>query len=606
MFSNADQVVFSTRLTLENATSDRGYEHPINIHMLPQGKCVVPKKTGPEEDQAKERLWLDKVLRPGGAHDREFLVIGAGAIELRKGVDLFIETATRVIKSNGGARFRFVWFGHGYDPVNDRNVSGYLADQINRAGTHSQVQIVRSTSEIEHAYATADLMLMSSRLDPLPNVAIDMLLAGKPIMCFDRTTGIVDFLDDCDLREFCVASYLDTSEMAQKILTLADDPELLASIANKGSARAREVFDFPAYAARLDEIATTSGIKADRVAEDLEYLLKSEAFRKNLDRNTANPGSAQERSIRQYLENNRTGPSFRRPFPGFNQLIYAEDHGWGAGDDPFVAFLKSGRPEGRWALQVVDEHSPVNPDTMTNARVGLHIHAFYIAEFKDLIERLKFNITQPTLFISAPERNVDLIHDILKVYAGPVGQVQATPNRGRDIAPLLTAFGPKLVADFDIIGHLHTKRSMHVSDQKLIKQWTHFLMENTVGGPAGGPMLDRIVTAMSEAPELGIVYPDDPHIIGWTKNGQYAADLAARMGFDHLSEKIDFPVGTMFWMRSEVLKRFVDMNLGWSDYPAEPLPIDGSMLHAMERLFGVVPGLIGMKSGVTNVKRITR
>ncbi len=78
------------------------------------------------------------------------------------------------------------------------------------------------------------------------------------------------------------------------------------------------------------------------------------------------------------------------------------------------------------------------------------------------------------------------------------------------------------------------------------------------------------------------------------------------MGLGMLPEQFNFPIGTMFWIRPSVLERFVTLDLGWEDYPAEPLPIDGTMLHAFERLFGVVPGLDGKTTLVTNVRGVTR
>ncbi len=606
VLTNADQVVFSTKLTLANATSERGYEHPTNVHVLPQGKCEVPKKSGSREEQEDERLWLDSILRPHGDEDREFVIVGAGTIEIRKGIDLFIETATRVIESSGGSRFRFIWIGEAYGQFNENLRSVHLADQINRAGVQTQVQIVRSTSEIEHAYSLADLMLLPSRLDPLPNVAIDMLLVGKPVVCFDRATGIADFLDDCGLKEACVASYMNTAEMAKKILALADSSEFMAEVAAKGSAHAHETFDFPAYVNRLDSIANSSRAKSDHINEDAQYIISSGAFRSDFYQAEAKTRTAQETLIRKYLVANQNGPYFKKPEAGFNQMIYAEDNGWIGPEDPFVQFLKADRPNGRWSLQVIDESSPINPEALADARVALHIHVYFVEEFRDMLERLKVNKFRPSLFVSAPEHKLDVVHRILEDYNGPVVQVQAVQNRGRDIAPLLTVFGPELVESFDIIGHLHTKRSLHVTDRDTVQRWTTFLMENTVGGTLGGATLDRIVTAMWSTPELGIVYPDDPGIVGWTKNRRQAEVIAARMGIHSLPEKIDFPVGTMFWARSAVLKRFVDMNLSWDDYPPEPLPIDGSLLHAIERLFGVVPGLVGLRSGVTNVRGLTR
>ena len=53
---------------------------------------------------------------------------------------------------------------------------------------------MNNTSAIEAAYKTADILLLSSRLDPLPNVAIDAMLHSKPVLSFEKTSGISDIL----------------------------------------------------------------------------------------------------------------------------------------------------------------------------------------------------------------------------------------------------------------------------------------------------------------------------------------------------------------------------------------------------------------------------
>ena len=73
------------------------------------------------------------------------------------------------------------------------------------------------------------------------------------------------------------------------------------------------------------------------------------------------------------------------------------------------------------------------------------------------------------------------------------------------------------------------------------------------------------------------------------------------MKLGDLPEQFNFPVGSMFWARSSVLSKFVELDLAWGDYPPEPIPIDGTMVHAIERLFGVVPATMGMSCAVTNV-----
>ena len=191
----------------------------------------------------------------------------------------------------------------------------------------------------------------------------------------------------------------------------------------------------------------------------------------------------------------------------------------------------------------------------------------------------------------------------------PVASSQPHPRTGHrsggDIGPLLTQFGPALIASYDITGHLHTKKSAHVADRPFADAWSAFLLENLIGGKRGGAMLDIIMSTMGSDPTIGIVFPDDPHVISWTSNRKYADDLAACMKCGKLPEQFNFPVGSMCWMRSAVLEKFVELDLAWDNYAPEPLPIDGTSIHAIERLFGVVPATVGMTCVVTNVRGVT-
>ena len=158
-------------------------------------------------------------------------------------------------------------------------------------------------------------------------------------------------------------------------------------------------------------------------------------------------------------------------------------------------------------------------------RVAIHLHAFYPDQLAGIVERLNLNASTPDLFISVvtPDAAAQA-REALSGYRGRIVDVQITPNLGRDIGPLLTQFGRALCAGYDIIGHLHTKKSVHVTDRPFAEAWNTFLLENLVGGKRGGAMLDAILSTMAPDPAIGIVFPDDPHVIGWTKNRKYAED----------------------------------------------------------------------------------
>jgi lipopolysaccharide biosynthesis protein len=235
------------------------------------------------------------------------------------------------------------------------------------------------------------------------------------------------------------------------------------------------------------------------------------------------------------------------------------------------------------------------------------LHIFYQDQLTDIVERLKLNATTPDLFVSVNSDDAAKeAHVALSGYHGRIVDLRVTPNLGRNIGPLLTQFGRSLCACYDIIGHLHTKKSVLQPSRRYAEAWNTFLLENLVGGERGGAMIDSILSSMTSDLTIGIVFPDDPHVLSWTSNRKFADKLAARMKCGELPEQFNFPIGAMFWMRSAVLSRFVELDLLWGDYAPEPLPGDGTMIHAIERLFGIVPTTMGMTCAVTNVRGVTR
>jgi lipopolysaccharide biosynthesis protein len=73
-----------------------------------------------------------------------------------------------------------------------------------------------------------------------------------------------------------------------------------------------------------------------------------------------------------------------------------------------------------------------------------------------------------------------------------------------------------------------------------------------------------------------------------------------------LPVSIECPVGTMFWARPEALAPLLRLGLTWDDYPLEPLPVDGTMLHALERLLVLVAEHAGYQYATTYLPLFVR
>ncbi len=609
-FRSADQIVFSTELTIENALEHTGYVRTERFHVLPQGRCALPGRTVSEASRQKERDRLSAVLQPNGAEAGEFLVLGAGYVQMRKGVDLFIDVARRVLSTPEGRSARFVWIGPLYDPERDAGYSVYLKDQIERAGLSDRMRIVSETSEIDHAYALSKLLLLTSRLDPLPNVAIDAMSEGLPVICFDKTTGIADLLVEAGLGSSCVADYLDTAQAADKLSDLIRSPEHYGAVAEATRAFAAVRFDAKAYARQIEDLALSARVAAERLDDDLALIAGAAAFDADFMLPAHHGARSAAEAARFYLTENKRIAEPRRPEPGFNPLVYAEAMSAGAqpGRDAYAEFLQRGRPSGPWLLPVVRAADPPPQFVATPPiRTALHIHAYYPDIVPAITERLVINGYQPDLFLSAADQaSLDAAIALLDAYGGRIADARVTVNRGRDLGPLLTAFGPVLVRDYELIGHVHTKKSAENADRAMIDRWVHLLYENMIGGDRGGPMIDRIIAHFAGDDRLGIVFPSDPNILAWSANRTIARGLAARLYLGPLPDHFDFPMGSMFWARSKVLEPFVALGLDWGDYPLEPAAYDETILHAIERLFGIVAERRGLNVAVSHVNGVTR
>ena len=110
------ETIFSAQLTLESAHAEYPDLGERTAHILPQGRCQVPAEELNPIALAAEELRVRRALRPETAAKGTVVILGAGFVQLRKGVDLFIECAARVVHSPQGAHCRFVWLGKGYDP----------------------------------------------------------------------------------------------------------------------------------------------------------------------------------------------------------------------------------------------------------------------------------------------------------------------------------------------------------------------------------------------------------------------------------------------------------------------------------------------------------
>ena len=137
---------------------------------------------------------------------------------------IYLYQWNNINKAISNKSVRFLWIGDGYEPSYDFMVSLWLQDQIVRSGLSEKLLIIKNTSAYKQLIKRADLFLMTSRLDPLPNVAIDAMYAGTPMLCFEKACGLADYLEkDEVLKQNLVSQYLDINNMSKKAIHLINN-----------------------------------------------------------------------------------------------------------------------------------------------------------------------------------------------------------------------------------------------------------------------------------------------------------------------------------------------------------------------------------------------
>lgn len=212
------------------------------------------------------------------------------------------------------------------------------------------------------------------------------------------------------------------------------------------------------------------------------------------------------------------------------------------------------------------------------------IHIFYLELSVELKSYLKNIPIHTDLYISTTDdHKAAAITSIFSDWAHGSVDVRIVPNRGRDIAPKLIAFAD-VYDRYDYVVFLHSKRSFHAD---ALSPWRYFLFESLIGTPE---VVLSILKLLQFNPHIGMVaaqhFEPMRHWVNWGGNFQLAQNLCEKMGFVIKEEDpLDFPSGSMFWARTAAIRPLIDLALRNDDFAEEADQKDGTLAHAVERIF---------------------
>ncbi len=229
----------------------------------------------------------------------------------------------------------------------------------------------------------------------------------------------------------------------------------------------------------------------------------------------------------------------------------------------------------------------------TKIKTALVLHLYYNDQIEFYSHYAKFMPKGSDLYITTS--NETQYEYIRKHFFDEVwGNVKVilVENRGRDISSLLVGVREE-VKKYDLVCFAHDKKSHEGENLIVGEEFVRHCFDNILGSAA---YVLSIIKEFQDFPQLGLLSPPPPYhstytqTIGdeWTCNFKQTLQLAEALDIDVpiSGDRLPAaPLGTIFWFRPAALMPLLKRKWKYEDFPEEPNNNDGTMLHAIERLY---------------------
>ncbi len=221
-------------IACSNAVADNlrtyGQVHPekvITIHSFVDNDLMLKVHSSSDSSLVKREF---------GIPENKILIGACGNSEWRKGVDLFVDLATKAQSEPNHSLF-FIWIGA-------RNDGDPYTSEIEARISQTSLKnilLIPQTSKAKELINALDIFVVSSREDPFPLVMLEAALCQKPILGFENTGGCTEFVkDNCGW----LAPFEDSEALYQLLLKMSASAELRENFGKKGQQEVLEKYNF--------------------------------------------------------------------------------------------------------------------------------------------------------------------------------------------------------------------------------------------------------------------------------------------------------------------------------------------------------------------------
>jgi len=226
-------------------------------------------------------------------------------------------------------------------------------------------------------------------------------------------------------------------------------------------------------------------------------------------------------------------------------------------------------------------------------KIVVCVHLYY----EDLLDScFKYMQSIPDyadVYITTPKENlVQILEKKIIEYQIKNARIELINARGRAESAFLVAT-KSFIYNYDYACIVHDKKSSFLRPGCIGVEFGLHNMDALLKTPE---YVENIISLFERDPRLGVLepvnlmYANFRELYGceWGANYQGTVDFLKRA---NIQVPIDAavppiaPMGAMFWFRPACMKKLLEIDWEYEDFPPEPLPLDGSLIHIIERAY---------------------
>lgn len=178
----SDAIVFPAQFVKEQFLSAYGPRDE-GILVRPQGVYANQPSSTARDDARR------MIRRRIGAAENAVIFLGCAHGDMRKGFDLFVDSARRMVASNVPFDAQFVWIGDV-----ETQLQTWMTYDMRKLDLEGRLHILGYVREPLPIFLGADVFLLTSREDPFPAVVPMAMDANLPVIAFDKAGGVPELL----------------------------------------------------------------------------------------------------------------------------------------------------------------------------------------------------------------------------------------------------------------------------------------------------------------------------------------------------------------------------------------------------------------------------